>query len=87
MTAEEEDDDVGNEPENNCSAACNGMTLVIIRNISPILKEFPIMTNVVLIPAETPLLEGGTEVIIDALFGEANMPIPAPIIRSGVTIS
>src|SRR6476469_1150951 len=50
----------------------------IIRNTRPMLNEFPIITNVVLIPAETPLLEEGTEVIIDALFGEANMPIPAP---------
>ena len=80
-------DDVLNEPENNCSAVCRGTILVIIRNTRPMLKEFPIITNVVLIPADTPLLAGGTEVIIDALFGEANMPIPAPIIISGITIT
>ena len=37
--------------------------------------------------ADTPLLAEGTEVIIDALFGDANIPIPAPIITRGVTIS
>ena len=80
-------DDAWNEPENNCSAVCSGIILVIIRNTRPILNEFPAMTNVVLTLADTPLLVEGTEVIIDALFGEANIPIPAPIITSGIMIS
>lgn len=49
-------DDVRNEPANNCSAACTGMRLVIIRNTKPILNAFPVMTKLVLIPADAPLL-------------------------------
>ena len=80
-------EDIWNEPENNCSAACREIILVIIKNTTPILNEFPVITNVVLIPADTPLLSDGTELIIDALLGDANIPIPAPTRRSGITIA
>ena len=77
-------DDAPNEPENNCSAACREITFVIIKNTRPILNAFPVITKVVLILADTPLLYVDTEVIIDALFGEANIPIPTPTRRNGV---
>jgi hypothetical protein len=49
-------DEVRKELENNCSAACRGITLVIIKNTKPILNAFPVITKVVLIPADAPLL-------------------------------
>jgi hypothetical protein len=49
-------DEVGKELENNCSAACVGITLVIIKNTRPILNAFPVITKLVLIPADAPLL-------------------------------
>ena len=56
----------------------NGMNWTKIKKTIPILKELPDMTSMVLIPAATPLLNGGTELMIDALLGDANIPIPAP---------
>ena len=50
------DDDARNEPANNCSAACRGITLVIIKDTKPMLNAFPVMTKLVLIPADAPLL-------------------------------
>ena len=40
-----------------------------------------------IIPAATPLLNEGTELIIVALLGEANIPIPTPTSTSGNTNS
>ena len=48
-------DDPRNEPENNCSAACRGITLVMIKNTRLILNAFPVITKLVLIPAAAPL--------------------------------
>ena len=59
------------------------MICVNIRNTKPILNALPAITNVVLTPAATPLLLDGTELIIVALLGEANIPIPAPTKTSG----
>lgn len=58
-----------------------------IKNTSPILNALPVMTIIVLIPAATPLLNDGTELMIIALLGEANIPIPAPTSTSGNTNS
>ena len=49
-------DDSPKELENNCSAACRGITLVIIKKTKPILNAFPVITKLVLIPADAPLL-------------------------------
>ena len=38
-------DEVGKELENNCSAACVGIILVIIKNTRPILNAFPVITK------------------------------------------
>ncbi len=64
-------------------ASCRGMYWVKIKNTSPILNALPVITIIVLIPAATPLLNGGTEFIMVALLGEANIPIPAPIKING----
>ena len=58
-----------------------------IKNTSPILNALPVMTIIVLIPAATPLLNDGTELIIVALLGEANIPILTPTSTSGNTNS
>lgn len=49
-------DDVRKELDSNCSAACRGITLVIIKNTNPTLNAFPVITKLVLIPADAPLL-------------------------------
>ena len=41
----------------------------------------------ILCPLAIPLLLAGTELIISALFGEAKMPIPAPINERGNKVS
>lgn len=51
------------------------------------LNVLPLSTNIVLVPAAIPLWYRGTEFIIDALFGEAKIPIPAPIIAKGNKVS
>jgi len=52
----ENSDDLPKELENSCSAACKGITLVIIKKTKPILNAFPVITKLVLIPADAPLL-------------------------------
>lgn len=79
--------EICNEPEKSCSAVFTESTFVIIKKTRLILNEFPIMTKVVLIPADTPLLPDGTEHIIEARLGDAKMPIPAPTKSRGITIS
>ena len=54
-----------------------------IKKTNPILNALPVMTSVVLIPAATPLLFGGTEFIMVARLGDVNIPIPAPMSASG----
>lgn len=54
-----------------------------IKKTNPILNALPVITSVVLIPAATPLLFGGTEFIMVARLGDANIPIPAPMSASG----
>jgi len=49
-------DDLPKELENNCSAACRGITLVIIKKTKLILNAFPVIMKLVLMPADTPLL-------------------------------
>lgn len=60
-----------------------GIMPAIIRKAIPKLNVLPINIRVVLVPAATPLLNDFTEFIIEALLGEANTPIPAPISKSG----
>ena len=55
-TAVENCDDLPKELENNCWATCRGITLVIIKKTKPILNAFPVITKLVLIPADAPLL-------------------------------
>src|ERR1043166_9817166 len=59
----------------------------MIKNDKPKLNVLPVRTKVVLVPAAIPLLLAGTELIISALFGEAKMPIPAPINERGNKVS
>jgi len=49
-------DDLPKELENNCSTACRGITLVIIKKTKLILNAFPVIMKLVLMPADTPLL-------------------------------
>jgi hypothetical protein len=72
-----------NDPVKMCCVSCNGIIWVKTKNTRPILKALPVITIVVLIPAATPLLWGGTELIVVALLGEANIPIPDPNKTSG----
>ena len=39
----------------------------------------PVFMRVLLIPPAAPLFCGGTEFMIEAIFGEENIPIPIPI--------
>lgn len=73
-----------NDPVKMLWAASNGITWVNTKNTKPILKALPVITNVVLMPAATPRLCDGTELMIVALLGEANIPIPAPTNTSGI---
>ena len=59
----------------------------MIKKDKPELNVLPVRTKVVLVPAAIPLLLAGTELIISALFGEAKMPIPAPINERGNKVS
>jgi hypothetical protein len=61
--------------------------LVNIRNEIPKLNDLPTYSNVVPVLADTPLLFAGTLFMIDALFGEANIPNPDPIRVKGNSIS
>src|SRR5271157_861383 len=61
-----------------------GVTVAITRNATARLRVDPRLTNVTLIPDAIPLSSGGTEFIIEALFGEANRPIPLPTKISGM---
>ncbi len=45
----------------------------------------PTFTSVELIPEAIPLSGGGAEFMIDALLGDANMPIPLPTKTRGTT--
>ena len=71
------------EPEKMTSTASDGNKVENIKKTNPILNALPVITNVVLIPAATPLLLGGTEFIMVALLGDANIPIPAPTSAKG----
>ena len=60
-----------------------GVLAVIAANDIPRLNVAPTLIIVALAPDAKPLTSGGTEFIIDALFGDAKIPIPDPIRTRG----
>lgn len=71
------------EPEKMSPIDSDGNRAENIKKTNPMLNALPVITKVVLIPAATPLLFGGTEFIMVALLGDVNIPIPAPMSASG----
>ena len=55
-----------------------GVLMVITANDIPKLNVAPTLIKVALVPDARPRAFGGTEFIIEALFGDAKIPIPAP---------
>ena len=66
------------EPRKIFSRSETDITELITRNAMPRLKVAPESTSVVLIPEATPLSSGGTELMIEALLGDAKIPMPLP---------
>jgi len=54
----------------------NATSTIVNRILIPTVD--PVFCRVLLIPDATPLSSGGTEFMIDAVFGEANIPKPRP---------
>ena len=54
--------------------------MIVNRRLKPIVD--PEFCKVLLIPAADPRCSGGTEFMIDAVFGEANIPMANPITKS-----
>jgi len=71
------------DPEKSTTTTSAGNKAENIKKTNPILNALPAITKVVLIPAATPLLLGGTEFIMVALLGDVNIPNPAPMSASG----
>jgi hypothetical protein len=61
-----------------------GVLTVITANDIPRLNVAPTLIIVALAPDAKPLTSRGTEFIIDALFGDAKIPIPDPISTKGI---
>ncbi len=66
------------DPEEDLHEVATGVTVAMTRKATARLRVEPRLTRVVLIPEAMPLSSGGTEFIIEALFGAAKMPIPLP---------
>ena len=58
----------------------NATSVIVKRRLKPIVD--PEFCNVLLMPAADPRCSGGTEFMIDAVFGDANIPIAKPIINN-----
>src|SRR5271157_243440 len=56
-------------------------TMTMVKKIT-MLTEKAVFIMVDIIPDATPRSSGGTELMMDALFGEANIPLPMPMMRS-----
>jgi hypothetical protein len=62
-----------------------GVVRAITVNAMARLNVEPTLIRVVLVPDATPRSVSGTEFIIEALFGEAKSPIPAPTNTRGTS--
>ena len=56
---------------------CESENTMTVKNAA-MLTTIPVFCKVVLIQEADPLFSGGTEFIIEAMFGAANIPIPKP---------
>lgn len=53
---------------------------MMVKNM-PMLMTKPVFIRVDIIPEATPRSDGGTEFMIAAEFGDANMPFPIPMMK------
>lgn len=71
-------------PENMSSSTYVGIEAAMITNERLRESKKPVLTTVDEVPAATPLLVTGTELIMELEFGEANIPPPTPAISIGI---
>ena len=60
---------------------CVRLTMTIVKKRA-MEMTIPLFCSIDLMPDATPRSSGGTEFMMDAMFGDPNMPFPMPMIRS-----
>ena len=62
---------------------CVRLTMTMVKNRA-MEMTIPLFCSIDRIPEATPRSSGGTEFMMDAMFGDPNMPLPMPMMRSAM---